>query len=199
MDPINILVGLNLILIFGANLGAAKKGIRSQIGAVKEKPKGFLQIFPPLLATIILVLLILAVFGVGTLSDFDGLKALLLKLQPYRYLGLLVYFAASWGQVIVYKTMGESYSQDIVIMKNHKLIQSGLFKYLRHPYYLLQILSDLGSSFCLFSYLVFPLALIEIPILISRAKIEEQLLQKHFPEQFKSFRQKAGFMLPFIG
>jgi protein-S-isoprenylcysteine O-methyltransferase Ste14 len=109
-----------------------------------------------------------------------------------------IYLVASWGQVAVYRSLGESYSQDIVILKNHRLVQKGLYKYIRHPYYLLQILSDLGSSLALLSYLVFPLALIEIPILISRAKVEERLLQKHFPEQFKGFRNKTGFILPFI-
>lgn len=199
MDPINILVGLNIIAIFGANVNAAKKGIRSQIGVVKEKPKGFLQFFPPLLATLILVILIITVFGPGTLGDFERLKNFAAVMQPYRYIGLVLYLLASWGQVMVYRSLGENYSQDIVILKNHHLVQGGLYRYIRHPYYLLQIISDTSAAVALLSYIILPLAIIEIPILIMRAKIEEQLLQKHFPEQFKKFAQKTSFMLPFIG
>lgn len=192
MDPLNIIVGLNIIAIFGANIGAAKKGIRSHIGETKERPKGFFQTVPPLLATLLLVMLIIALFQVGTFTEYA-------KWQPYRLAGLLFYLVSSWTQVALYRRLGDNYSQDIVIFKKHKLIQDGLYKYIRHPYYLFQILSDLGAAVATLSFLVLPLAVIEIPILIKRALIEEGLLEKHFPEQFKQYRKKAGFFLPFIG
>ena len=41
MDPINIIVALNIIATFGANVTTAKKGFRSVITSYKEKPKSF--------------------------------------------------------------------------------------------------------------------------------------------------------------
>ena len=42
MDPINIIVGLNIIASFGANLTGAKKGLKSTVTPVKERPKTYL-------------------------------------------------------------------------------------------------------------------------------------------------------------
>jgi protein-S-isoprenylcysteine O-methyltransferase Ste14 len=49
------------------------------------------------------------------------------------------------------------------------------------------------------SFVLFPLALIQIPFLILRAKEEEKLFLKYFPEEFRTYKEKSGFMLPFIG
>ena len=43
MDPINIIVALNILATFGVNVSSAKKGFRSSITAYKEKPKTYLQ------------------------------------------------------------------------------------------------------------------------------------------------------------
>ena len=191
MDPINIIAGLNLVATFGANLTGAKKGLKSTIGASKEKPKTYLQKFPLLLATLTLIALILGVFQIGTL-DYTANNMTL------RLIGLLFYITFSWIQIWSYRTLGESYSQEIVIFKNHKLVTKGPFKLIRHPQYLSQILMDLGAGIATLSYIIIPLAIIQIPFVIMRANLEEKLLSKHIKE-FAEYKSKSGFMIPFIG
>jgi len=191
MDPINIIAGLNLVATFGANLTGAKKGLKSTIGASKEKPKTYLQKFPLLLATLALVGLILGVFQIGTLNYTANDMA-------FRLIGLLIYITFSWIQIWSYRTLGESYSQEIVILKNHKLVTKGPFKLIRHPQYLSQILMDLGAGIATLSYIIIPLAIIQIPFVIMRANLEEKLLSKHIKE-FAEYKSKSGFMIPFIG
>ena len=86
MDPINIIILLNIIASFGANLTGAKKGLKSTITPVKERPKTYLQKLPLVFATITLVVLILSVFQVGTLNYSENLR-----LNNYRIIGLIVY------------------------------------------------------------------------------------------------------------
>jgi len=192
MDPINIIILLNIIATFGANVTGAKRGLKSTVSEIKEKPKTFLQKFPPVVSMLSLVALILAVFQIGTL---DYLK----EYSVIRYIGLAVYLVFSWIQVWSFKTLGDNYSQDIMIKKNHELITKGPFKIIRHPQYLCQILLDLGATAATFSYLVGFLALIEIPIYVIRASMEDKLLAKYFPEKFSEYKKKSGFMFPFIG
>lgn len=195
MDPINILLGLNLIATLGANMGGAKKGFRSAITVVKERPKTFLQNIPPNVSLIVLIFTIVSIFQIGTLSygKYTSLYSL-------RLFGLFFNIAFSWFQVWSYKSLGESYSQDILIHKNHQLVTGGPFKFIRHPQYLGQILTDLGASLALLSYIVFPMVLfLEIPLIIMRAREEDRLLAKHFKEKFDNYRKKTGFLLPFIG
>ena len=87
----------------------------------------------------------------------------------------------------------------IVIYKNHKLIEKGLYRYIRHPYYLFQILMDIGAAFATLSYILLPLSLLELPLLLIRGRIEDKLLAKHFPKEFEKYRKRTGFFLPFIG
>lgn len=192
MDPINIIILLNIIATFGANVTGAKRGLKSTVSEIKEKPKTFLQKFPPIISMLSLVTLILAVFQIGTLEY-------LAEYNMIRYIGLAVYLVFSWVQVWSFKTLGDNYSQDIMIKKNHELVTKGPFTLIRHPQYMCQILLDLGATAATLGYLVGFLALIEIPIYILRASMEDKLLAKYFVEKFSDYKKKSGFMFPFIG
>ena len=192
MDPINIIILLNIIGTFGANVTGAKRGLKSTVSEIKEKPKTFLQKFPPVISMLSLVALILAVFQIGTLDYLEEYSVI-------RYIGLAVYLVFSWIQVWSFKTLGDNYSQDIMIKKNHELITKGPFKIIRHPQYLCQILLDLGATAATLGYIVGFLTLVEIPIYIMRASMEDKLLAKYFSEKFSEYKKKSGFMIPFIG
>ena len=192
MDPINIIILLNIIATFGANVTGAKRGLKSTVSEIKEKPKTYLQKLPPVISMLSLVALILAVFQIGTLEYIEEYNLI-------RYIGLAVYLVFSWIQVWSFKTLGDNYSQDIMIKKNHELVTKGPFSLIRHPQYMCQILLDLGATAATFGYIVGLLALIEIPIYIMRASMEDKLLAKYFAEKFSDYKKKSGFMFPFIG
>ena len=192
MDPINIIILLNVIGTFGANVTGAKRGLKSTVSEIKEKPKTFLQKFPPVLSMLSLVALILAVFQIGTLDYTDEYNVI-------RYIGLAVYLVFSWIQVWSFKSLGDNYSQDIMIKKKHELVTNGPYKIIRHPQYLCQILLDLGATAATLGYVVGLLAIIEIPIYFMRASVEDKLLYKYFAEKFSDYKKKSGFIIPFIG
>ncbi len=192
MDPINIFVGLNLIATFGANLSGAKSGLKDKLTVAKEKPKTYLQKLPLFLSAFTLVGLILGVFQIGTFEYK-------VENEDARLIGLVVYIIFSWIQIWCYKTLGSSYSQDIMITRDHKLVKAGPYGFIRHPQYLSQILLDIGGALATLSYVVIIFAIIEIPFLIMRALLEEKLLEKHFKENFREYKNKSGFMFPFIG
>jgi protein-S-isoprenylcysteine O-methyltransferase Ste14 len=192
MDPINIIIGLNIIATFGANVGAAKKGIKDKVGVFKDKPKTYLQTFPIVLSTIALVVLIVSLFQIGTLEYKT-------EYQTIRVIGLAFYIVFSWVQIWSTKTLGDNFSQDIAIKKDHHLVTSGPFKFIRHPQYLSQFLMDLGGAAATLSFILAPLALIQLPFLFMRASMEDKLLEKHFGENFRSYKKKTGMIIPFIG
>ncbi len=192
MDPINIIIGLNIIATFGANVGAAKKGIKDKVGVFKDKPKTYLQTLPLVLSTIALVVLIVSLFQIGTLEYKT-------EYQSIRVIGLAFYIVFSWVQIWSTKTLGDNFSQDIAIKKEHHLVTNGPFKFIRHPQYLSQFLMDLGGAAATLSFILAPLALIQIPFLFMRASMEDKLLEKHFGENFRSYKKKTGMIIPFIG
>ncbi len=195
MNPINILVAVNLFVSISANISGAKKAMKSKMTKVIKKPKTFLQKTPPNIAALVLVLTIAAIFNLGTFPD--EIKQ---QYNIWRIVGLVLFVVFSWIQVVAYKSLGNFYSQDIVIFKNHELKTDGYYSIIRHPQYISQLLSDLGVGIALMGYLIIPIVLfVEFPLFIMRAKLEDDLLKKHFKEEFESYRKSSGFIIPFIG
>ncbi len=195
MDPINLLIIINLIATISANWSGAKKGLRTSVTKVIERPHTYLQKLPPNISALILILIILGIFDLGNLSIKNDEKY-----QMFRIAGLIVFITFSWLQVSAFKSLGNYYTQDIVILKEHKLINSGLYKFIRHPQYLCQILSDIGAGIALFNYLIVPIVvLVELPLFVLRARYEDKLLEKYFKEEFINYKKQSGFFIPFIG
>ncbi|MCF8241336.1 MAG: isoprenylcysteine carboxylmethyltransferase family protein [Melioribacteraceae bacterium] len=195
MDPINLLVGINLFVSITANFSGAKKGLKTKLSGVVSRPNTYLQKIPPNVSAITLIIIILAVFNIGTLDETYREEYLWIRIT-----GLVIFIVFSWLQVYSYKALGKNYSQEIVIMKGHELHTDGLYSAVRHPQYLSQVLGDLGAGIALLGFVVIPIVLfIEIPLFILRAKYEESLFTKHFGEEFESYKKKSGFMIPFLG
>lgn len=190
MDPINIIIGLNIFATLGANLSGAKKGLKSKITVAKEKPQSYLQKVPIMLSTVTLIILIFSIFQVGTIAYTEEYNFL-------RIIALLAYLLFSWIQIWSYKTLGEQYSQEVLIFRTHKIVNKGLYRVIRHPQYLSQIVIDLGGAFATLSYVLLPLAIIQIPLLILRARFEEKLMEKHFKQEFIDYKKRTSFILPF--
>lgn len=195
MEIINILLGMALVVSLGANMQGAKKGLKTSLTKVTEKPRTYLQSVPTTISAVILILIILGIFGVGSFNEYI--------LTDYLYLrvaGLIMFAFFSWLQVFSYKSLKENYAQEILIQKNHNLVTKGIYRFIRHPQYLGQILSDLGAGIALLNFIVVPaVVLIEAPLFILRAMKEEELLEKHFGGEFLSYKKRSGFFIPFIG
>jgi protein-S-isoprenylcysteine O-methyltransferase Ste14 len=192
MDAINILIGINIIATFGANASVAGKGLKSKLSQVTARPVTYLQNIPLYIATIILVSQILGVFQIGTFTYLASLDVL-------RITALIFYLIFSWIQIWVMKTLGDNYSQEIVVKKNHLLVTKGFYGYVRHPFYMSQIIADISVGIALLSWIVLPLVIIQIPLLVMRAQKEDELFEKYFQEEYKKYKKKTGFIFPYIG
>lgn len=195
MDPINILVGITMLFAMTANYSGAKGGLKKSLTKVANRPKTYLQKVPPNVSAVILIILILGVFKLGTFENTPCENE-----ELYRIIGLIVFIGFSFLQVLSFKQLGNNYSQEILILKDHELHTSGLYSFIRHPQYLSQILADIGAAIALMSYIALPLVIfVELPLFLLRAKEEERILAKHFDDEFVSYKKKSGFILPFIG
>lgn len=195
MDPINIFVGITMLFAMTANYSGAKGGLKKSLTKVANRPKTYLQKVPPNISAVILIILILGIFKIGTFE-----KGIIENEEICRIIGLLFFIGFSFLQVLSFKQLGNNYSQEILILKDHQLHTSGLYSFIRHPQYLSQILADIGAAVALMSYIALPLVLlIELPLFLLRAKEEERILKKHFGDEFISYKKKSGFIFPFIG
>lgn len=130
---------------------------------------------------IIVSLLILVFFT--ELDDFNFLGT------PLIIIGLIIYFYNK-------HLMGKTWS--IKIEKKNKIINKGLFKYIRHPLYLGVLIGLIGGAITTNSLLLLALIIFTyVPFIYKRALIEEELLSKELTG-YKEYIKKTGRFLPKI-
>ena len=116
-----------------------------------------------------------------------------------NYIGLAIIVLGIILRHVAIKQLGKFFTVDVTIRENHQLLQTGLYKFLRHPSYTGSLLSFLGFGLSLNNWL--SLAIVFIPTLfamIHRINIEEKVLKQQFGKQYLDYIAKTKRLIPFI-
>ena len=90
--------------------------------------------------------------------------------------------------------LGANWSLHTAIKKDHELVTSGVYAYLKHPYYLAVVLELAGVCLVANSfYSLCGVILFQFPFLVFRVILEEKVLTDHFGEKYRTFA--AGKLL----
>jgi protein-S-isoprenylcysteine O-methyltransferase Ste14 len=84
------------------------------------------------------------------------------------------------------------------IVKEHRLVKDGLYKHVRHPLYLGEILRNLGFVVIFSSVYATLIVLLASTFLFFRMDIEEKLLISVFGEEYKKYKRTTKRLIPFI-
>jgi protein-S-isoprenylcysteine O-methyltransferase Ste14 len=120
--------------------------------------------------------------------------------EPYLAIfGLLVIFAGVSIRFIAMRTLSRHFTYTVNIRKQHELIEQGLYRYIRHPAYLgeLLIFCGIGLAFAnwvsLVSLFVCPFIAFSV-----RMNVEEQVLLKHFAARYAEYRRRTWRLIPWL-
>ncbi|MBU2567239.1 MAG: isoprenylcysteine carboxylmethyltransferase family protein [Elusimicrobia bacterium] len=95
------------------------------------------------------------------------------------------------------RTLGEYYSPRVEIRNQHKLVQSGPYRWVRHPIYLARIIDSLSlpllAGACITAFFS---VLLHILILQVRINIEERALVEEFGDEYVRYRQSTPAYIP---
>jgi protein-S-isoprenylcysteine O-methyltransferase Ste14 len=96
------------------------------------------------------------------------------------------------------RTLGRNWSGNPTLKEGHELIQSGPYRWIRHPIYtgiLLAVLGTLASTGRLQDLpgLVFVLA-----ACAAKMRAEERLMCRQFPGAYPSYRERTKALVPFV-
>lgn len=78
------------------------------------------------------------------------------------------------------------------IKKNQQLITTCIYKYIRHPIYLVIIIESLGYELVTNSWLLIPTFIISSLLINWQIKREEKLLLDYFQDQYRHYQSKTG-------
>jgi protein-S-isoprenylcysteine O-methyltransferase Ste14 len=93
----------------------------------------------------------------------------------------------------------QQFTYTVTKIENHELIETGLYKIIRHPGYLGQLIIFLGTSVCLSNWL--SILLMIIPVLsgyLNRIKIEERFMVEQMGQKYIDYRKRTKRLIPGI-
>lgn len=96
-------------------------------------------------------------------------------------------------------TLGQYWSRVVAIKEDHKLVQSGPYRVVRHPLYTGLLAASLGTALCFGLWHALAGAALLWTGFISRAGREDALLAGQFGPEFAAYRARSGRLLPRLG
>ncbi len=107
----------------------------------------------------------------------------------------LSFFIRRW----VMKEMGDLWSINNELRKNHRLVTTGPFKLCRHPNYFAIILEIVGFCLIANAYVTMVTSLcVYLPVIVLRIKLEEAFLSVKFKNLHQSYCEKVSVITPFL-
>jgi protein-S-isoprenylcysteine O-methyltransferase Ste14 len=142
------------------------------------------------------------VFGIvfGFLSNFYGFRFLGIFTLAVSITGIvLICFGAIIRWISIF-TLKKYFTVNLKVTKEQKIIDYGIYKYIRHPSYTGLLLSHIGLGLVFCNAISF--VLMTIPLfmwIIIRIKLEETMLIETFKDQYLEYMKKTKRLIPFIG
>jgi len=96
-------------------------------------------------------------------------------------------------------TLKQQFTYTVTEIQNHELIERGLYKYIRHPGYLGQLIIFLGISLTISNWLSV-IGMI-VPVFLGylyRIKVEEKFMIKQMGEKFIEYQKRTNRLIPMI-
>ncbi len=97
------------------------------------------------------------------------------------------------------KTLKQQFTYTITEIENHSLIESGLYKWIRHPGYLGQLIIFAGTALGLSNWLSVVLMMTSVMLGYSyRMGAEERFMREHFGDAYAGYQKRTKRLIPMV-
>jgi protein-S-isoprenylcysteine O-methyltransferase Ste14 len=96
-------------------------------------------------------------------------------------------------------TLNQYFTYSVAKVENHKIIETGLYKFIRHPGYLGQLIIFIGISTSISNWLSVPVMMIPITLgYLYRIKVEERFMLEQLGEDYLNYQERTKRLIPMI-
>jgi protein-S-isoprenylcysteine O-methyltransferase len=111
--------------------------------------------------------------------------------------GLLLLIVGAVIRLHAIRILGRHFTSRVTILQDHALVRDGLYRFVRHPSYLGEILILIGLG----AVLANAVSLVAAPlfatvVLLLRIQLEERALAEHFGQAYEDYRRVTWRLLP---
>jgi protein-S-isoprenylcysteine O-methyltransferase Ste14 len=124
---------------------------------------------------------------IGRLNHWDAFFALGVGLAVS---GLMI-------RIYSIQTLKQYFTYSVAKVADHQLVETGLYKVIRHPGYLGQLMIFLGISISLSNWLSILAMMLPVALGYSyRIKVEERFMFEQFGEKYLAYQQRTKKIIP---
>jgi protein-S-isoprenylcysteine O-methyltransferase Ste14 len=95
-------------------------------------------------------------------------------------------------------TLGRNWSGSPTIKEGHELVESGPYRYVRHPIYTGILLAAVGTGFGSGQTKHLFIVSSALVILWTKLRIEESLMLRQFPQSYPGYMRRTKALIPFL-
>jgi len=111
-------------------------------------------------------------------------------------IGLIIIVFGCYVNIKGRFALGQNWANQVTIYEHQQLVQSGMYRFVRHPLYASIIWMFYGACLVYPNYLAFlSNSFIFVPFMIMRAKQEEKLLTEQF-SGYEQYKKQTGMFFP---
>ena len=151
-------------------------------------------------------------FVVGLLASLWGVAILLPLLYMFTrwlsfadfdlpvwggWIGVATFAVALWLLWRSHADLGRNWRVTTEIREGHKLVTSGIFRYIRHPMYSAHFLWGIAQALLIHNWIAGLASLIIfLPMYLLRVRREEQMMLEKFREEYRLYMRQTGRIIP---
>ena len=185
-----ILCAYIILIVFFAVIERLRKGQEAKTFDVGQFDKGSQRLIGVAFLFDFIVLIAANAFNyfhIGTANDAIG------------WIGIVIMFCGITLRVWALQTLGKFYTRTLRVTENHKVIQEGAYKRVRHPGYLGVILMLVGAGLATVNWIaVVMVTLITLAAYHYRITSEENMLVASFGDQYREYMEHTWKLVPFM-
>ena len=116
-----------------------------------------------------------------------------------RWTGVALFVMAGGLLVWTFRSLGKNLTDTVVTRREHTLVTTGPYAFVRHPFYDTGILGVAAISLITANWFILLMGAAVMVLLIFRTKTEEENLLARFGESYREYMKRTGRFLPRIG
>ncbi|MGH7253133.1 MAG: isoprenylcysteine carboxylmethyltransferase family protein [Nitrospiraceae bacterium] len=116
-----------------------------------------------------------------------------------RWTGVGVGVIAGALLIWTLRSLGKNLTDTVVTRREHTLVTSGPYRWVRHPFYVSLALCVLANSLVAANWFLFLSGSLLFVLLIVRTRTEEKKLLARFGDSYRAYMDRTGRFLPRIG
>jgi protein-S-isoprenylcysteine O-methyltransferase Ste14 len=115
-----------------------------------------------------------------------------------RWIGVALFVIGGILRLWPVFVLGRRFSGLVAIQQEHRLVTTGIYRFVRNPSYVGLLVGSLGWALAFRSGAGVVITALFLVPLVARIRSEERLLSDHFGAEYESYRQRTWRLLPGI-